>query len=122
MGRPVHFEISADDPARAAAFYQDVFGWKVDRWGEQEYWLLTTGEKSVPGIDGAVMPRQEPGAGTINTVDVADLEAAITAVTAHGGKVLFEPRDIPGVGRFVYAVDTEGNTFGLMQAFPNAAM
>jgi predicted enzyme related to lactoylglutathione lyase len=28
--RIVHFEIPADDPARAIAFYQSAFGWSFD--------------------------------------------------------------------------------------------
>ena len=32
MPRVVHFEIAADDPDKAAAFYQEVFGWKIVKW------------------------------------------------------------------------------------------
>ena len=32
MLRVVHFEIESNDPGKAAAFYQDVFGWKVIKW------------------------------------------------------------------------------------------
>ena len=42
MGRVVHFEIHADDPERAVAFYTGVFGWTVNRYGDMPYWLLTT--------------------------------------------------------------------------------
>jgi predicted enzyme related to lactoylglutathione lyase len=28
----VHFEIPADDPERAARFYRDLFGWKIDKY------------------------------------------------------------------------------------------
>lgn len=27
----VHFEIPADDPERAKAFYSDIFGWKINK-------------------------------------------------------------------------------------------
>jgi predicted enzyme related to lactoylglutathione lyase len=38
MPRVVHFEIAANDPDKAAAFYQEVFGWKITKWeGPQEY-------------------------------------------------------------------------------------
>ncbi len=40
MPRVVHFEINADDPERAAKFYQNVFGWKIKKWeGPIDYWL-----------------------------------------------------------------------------------
>jgi predicted enzyme related to lactoylglutathione lyase len=32
MPRVVYFEIPADDPERAAKFYKEVFGWKIDKW------------------------------------------------------------------------------------------
>jgi len=42
--RIVHFEIPADDPQRAAAFYKKAFGWKIEKWpGPMEYWMVTTG-------------------------------------------------------------------------------
>ena len=28
MPRPIHFEIHADDPDRAVAFYKGLFGWE----------------------------------------------------------------------------------------------
>ncbi len=41
MSRVVHFEIPADDPARAVKFYEKVFGWKFQKWeGPMEYWLV----------------------------------------------------------------------------------
>src|SRR5262249_26811586 len=41
MPRVIHFEISADDPQRAADFYARVFGWKITKWdGPQPYWLV----------------------------------------------------------------------------------
>lgn len=44
MARIVHFEIPADDPERAIKFYEDVFGWEVQKWeGPFDYWLVTTG-------------------------------------------------------------------------------
>src|SRR5439155_2181220 len=43
MSRVIHFEIPASDPERASAFYQKVFGWKIEKWpGPMEYWLVTT--------------------------------------------------------------------------------
>ena len=40
MPRVVHFD--AQDPERAVRFYERVFGWSAQRWGSEEYWLLTT--------------------------------------------------------------------------------
>jgi predicted enzyme related to lactoylglutathione lyase len=53
----IHFEIPADDPKRATAFYKDVFGWSADKFPEFDYWLLVTTEvdkKGNPKSPGAV--------------------------------------------------------------------
>ena len=81
MGRVVHFEIHADDPERAVAFYSNVFGWTVSRWGENPYWMIETGPRDEPGIDGGLMERQGEVDGTaviafVCTVDVLPISVA----------------------------------------------
>ncbi len=120
MPRVIHFEVAADDPDRAVKFYQNLFGWKIDKWdGPQDYWLVTTGAKKEPGIDGAIM-RRMPGMTTINTVDVSSVDEFTQKVVAAGGKVVMPKDTIPGVGYFAYCADTEGNVFGMMQNDPSA--
>lgn len=115
MPKVIHFEITADEPERAVDFYRKVFGWKIQRWeGGPPYWLVDGGEGE--GIGGAIMPRGDLGQAVINTIGVASIEQAMADVRAAGGQVLMDPPDeIPGVGRFAYAKDTEGNTFGILQ-------
>lgn len=121
MGRVVHFEITADEPDRAAAFYRKVFGWEVADWGGADrYLVVTTGPADEAGINGAIMPRQEHRQAVINTVDVAGWEQAAEAVRQAGGQVLMEKTAIPGVGYFAYCVDTESNIFGILEAVPAA--
>ena len=71
MPRPIHFEISADDPERVFAFYNQVFGWTASKWeGPIEYWLITTGEEGTAGINGGLMRRMDPDDTTVNTIEV----------------------------------------------------
>jgi predicted enzyme related to lactoylglutathione lyase len=120
--RVVHFELPADDPDRCARFYADVFGWKTEKWGgPTDYWLVTTGEAPEVGIDGGIGRRQGPEDQITNTIDVADLDAAITAVEAAGGTITNPKHPVRGVGWLAYAADTEGNPFGMMQSDPSAA-
>jgi predicted enzyme related to lactoylglutathione lyase len=122
MPRVIHFELCADDPERAVQFYQKVFGWKINKWeGPQDYWLVSTGDPSAPGIDGAIMRRDPSMPGVINTLDVVALDDALAMVTSSGGTVVAPRMTIPGVGYFAYCQDTEGNTFGMMQNDPAAA-
>ena len=120
--RVVHFELPADDPDRAAKFYADAFGWKVEKWGgPTDYWLVTTGEAPEPGIDGGIGRRQDADDQITNTIDVPDLDAAVAAVEAAGGRITRARAPVPGAGWLAYAVDTEGNPFGMMQADESAA-
>lgn len=122
MARVVHFEFAVNDPVRAIAFYENVLGWKVMKWeGPVDYWLLTTGEQDQPGIDGALMRRQDDWPDVINTIDVEDLEATVAAAEANGGKRVTPRSVVPGVGYMSYVIDSEDNIFGLMQSAPTAA-
>ncbi len=121
MPRIIHFEIPADDPDRAVAFYKKVFGWKIDTWGgPMNYWLVTTGEDKEPGINGAITEKSENVPATTNTVSVQSFDEAVKKITAAGGKVLMPKMAVPGIGYMTYCKDTEGNTFGIMQMDPSA--
>jgi predicted enzyme related to lactoylglutathione lyase len=127
MPRVVHFEIHAEQPERAVAFYRTVFGWDITKWdGPVEYWLIKTGPDGTPGINGGLVPRRGPIDGQaviayVCTVDVSALDEYLRKVTAHGGSVALPRMAVPGVGWLAYAKDTEGNIFGMLQADPKAA-
>lgn len=117
MSRVVHFEITAKDPERCKKFYQDAFGWKMQKWeGPMEYWLVMTGDEKIPGIDGG-MGRREEEAGQLvtNTIDVANVDEALKKVAAAGGTVVRPKSAVPGVGWLAYFQDTEGTLWGMMQ-------
>jgi predicted enzyme related to lactoylglutathione lyase len=116
MPRAVHFEIHADDVQRAAEFYLATFGWKVDKWdGPAEYWLLTTGDDSQPGINGGLMKRMDPSGRVYNSIDVPSVDEYSSKVEEYGGKLVLPKMPIPGVGYLAYCQDTEGNIFGIVQ-------
>ncbi len=122
MNRVIHFEIQADNIERAKKFYENALGWKISQMmtkekGGMDYWGVTTGE-GTPGINGGLY--QRPTAGDKFylydcTIEVKDIDVAIAAVKANGGTITKEKSEIPGVGLFAGAKDTEGNRFGLMQ-------
>lgn len=137
MSAPVvHFEIQASDPDRARSFYKDVFGWSDNHMDDMDddYWLLTpTGEDPAAvaetgpslGIGGGMLVRPgappEDGAAVnayVCVLQVDDIDAIQAAIPEHGGKITVPPMDIPGIGRALYAKDTEGNLFGVIQPVP----
>jgi uncharacterized protein len=140
MAKPnpvVHFEMGYQDKERMIKFYEGVFGWQTQKMGPEmgNYVVAITGE-SDPKTGRPVQP------GTINggfyqktdnplshapsvVISVDDVRAAMKAVEAAGGKILgamgqngeqlMEPQDIPGVGLWISAMDTEGNRFSILQ-------
>ncbi len=125
MARVVHFEIHAQSPERAIAFYAAVFGWSFTHLPQLDYWMIATGEGA--GIDGGLMRRQGPPPSEgqavnayVCTLAVDDLDDAMKAGVAAGGSVALPRMPIHSVGYVGYLKDTEGNIFGLHQADPNA--
>ncbi len=121
----VHFEMPYSDRQRMAGFYERAFGWEMQMLGKEvgNYVLATTTdtENSRPTKPGAInggffpnkpdSPAQHPSV----VISVNDIAVAMDSVNAAGGKVLGEPMDIPGVGRYVAFLDTEGNRASMMQ-------
>jgi predicted enzyme related to lactoylglutathione lyase len=126
MNPVVHFEMPAEDRNRMAGFYSEVFGWQTQMFGEEmgNYVTVTTSESDengrpkMPGtINGGFFPKKDdwPAQYPSLVIAVDDIADAIKKVTKANGKVLGEPNDIPGVGKYVSFFDTEGNRVSLLQ-------
>lgn len=129
--RPVHFEIQADDPERAAKFYRDVFGWEITKWegGPIEYWMVMTApkESKEPGINGGLLrrPAQTPPkeCGTnasVLTMQVESYDEIAAKIEKAGGVVAMPKFALPGMAWQGYFLDTEKNVLGIHQPDPNA--
>lgn len=122
MSRPVHFEIHASNPQSLIDFYTQLFGWSFSKFPAGEYWMINTGPESQPGINGGLLPRPGPGAGTmaspnafVITVDVDSLDASMAKAQGVGGMVCVPKMAVPGIGWLAYFKDPDGNIFGMMQ-------
>jgi predicted enzyme related to lactoylglutathione lyase len=121
MNRFTHFEFATADLEKTAAFYRQVFGWDIQKWeGPVDYWLVTTGDTSTLGINGGLMLTGGDLTGTINTIEVEDIDAAVARVLANGGEIIFEKQPIPSVGYQAYFKDNCGIVVGLHQVDPTA--
>ena len=129
MSRVAHFEIHADDPARAIGFYENVFGWQFSKWdGPQDYWLIKTGEADERGIDGGLMRRMggTPTDGQavnayVCTIMTTAVDDDVNKAMTSGGSMAIPKMAVPGIGWLAYVKDTEGNIFGVMQEDASAA-
>ena len=131
MNPVVHFEMPASDRTRVANFYTRAFGWKTQMMGEDmgNYVIATTTEvdekgrpKSPGAINGGFFPKHDDMPAQYPSVVIAvdDIKAAVKKVADAGGKVVGEPMEIPGVGKYVSFFDTEGNRVSILQ--PNQRM
>ena len=119
----VHFEIPADDVARATSFYEKTFGWKIKKFqmppGSQEYYSVLTRKKGAPGIDGGLMKRNMPGQPFTNYINVPSIDDMSQVVQANGGTIVLPKQEIgPNMGWISVFKDTENNMIGLHQAPP----
>jgi len=122
MGKVVHFEIPADNLARAKKFYNTVFGWKIDDYPEMQYTILRTTEtdakgmpKEVGAINGGMLERQDPVRAPIVTISVDNMEQATAKIETNGGKIIRPKIAVGDMGFAAYFRDTEGNVIGLWQ-------
>jgi predicted enzyme related to lactoylglutathione lyase len=128
MNPVVHFELPYENRERIARFYQTAFGWQMQMLGEEmgNYVVATTAQSDAkPGapagaINGGFYERKPDWPAQYPSVVIAvpDVSAAMRSVSAAGGKVLGEPMDIPGVGRYVAFFDTENNRLSMLQPLP----
>jgi predicted enzyme related to lactoylglutathione lyase len=116
MARIVHFELPYDDGGRARKFYEEVFGWLVQGWGEMPtYQLATTGSDGL-GIDGALYQRRQPDLGVLVYVAVPDVIDALDRAERAGATVVQPKTQIGGVGYSAVLRDPEGNLLGLFES------
>lgn len=117
MATIVHFDVPADDPQRAKAFYGALFGWKFELpEGMEDYYLFeTTDLEGSPAVGGGLGRRGAPDQRIMNYFGVADLDAGIARVAELGGAITMPRTVVPGFGYLAICTDTEGNAFGLWE-------
>ncbi len=115
MGRIVHFEIPSENPEKSLDFYSKTFGWKAQKWGEMDYWLFETGETKNPGINGALIKKQQHFTTVINTINIDNIEQTMESISKNGGEVISPVMDLPEVGKIAYFKDPDGNVFAVIE-------
>jgi uncharacterized protein len=120
----IYFEIQADRPERAIAFYSKVFGWKFSevRGLPVSYWMIETG-----GSRGGLLERPAktppPECGTnafVCSLEVEDFDRTAKTIAQLGGIVALPKFAVPNTCWQGYFVDPEGNTFGIFEVDANA--
>ena len=116
----VWFEIPADNPERATAFYSNLFSWKINPFpGNSDYLHIGTGGAD-NSPDGALKRRKHAGEPVVNYIGVDSVDKFADEVAKLGGKICMAKTAVPQMGYFAVCQDTEGNAFGLWESDPAA--
>ena len=111
-------DLSTPDPARAANFYSEVFGWGTQP-GQDDYLHITNGSDYIGGIPPASRraPHEPPHWMIYFQVD--DCDATSARAKELGANIFFGPETIERVGRMTFLADPQGAAFALFQPLPH---
>jgi predicted enzyme related to lactoylglutathione lyase len=109
-------ELATSDPTAAFAFYSATCGWEktesMDMGPMGTYQMFGWPAPSIGGIYARPAGQVGPVA-WLHYVRVPDLDRAVAAVQAHGGKLCHGPHDVPGGSRVAQCQDPQGAAFAL---------
>jgi predicted enzyme related to lactoylglutathione lyase len=112
-GTPSWVDLGSPDPAKAAEFYDALFGWQEVSQGPVEetggYMMFHLVGKDVAGLG----PGEHPAWTTYITV--ADVDAIAAVVEANGGTTIVPPMPVLTAGRMAVFTDGEGAPFAAWQ-------
>ena len=127
----VHFEIPSDDIERSKKFYNDLFGWKIEKLASadnsqltsaadgqpMEYWMVTTtDDEGNKALGGGMMKRQMPEQRITSYISVKSVDEYSSKVEKVGGKVV-APRHAVPISHFALIQKTTVSLYGsLMRA------
>jgi predicted enzyme related to lactoylglutathione lyase len=114
-------ELATPDTQRAAAFYTALFGWTTQTQDMGTGMIYTTflNEGVMAAGMYALTPEMEgmtPHWAVYFAVEDCDADAA--RARDLGARIVIEPADVPGVGRFAVVEDPQGATFAIIRMLP----
>ena len=120
-----HFAIHIDDMERAKKFYDEVFDWGFNSYGQADFLQIKADKTENGELIGAMQSRKYSPVtdriiGLECTIAVESIDNIITKVITNGGQILMPKTAIPYVGWIAKFLDTEGNLICGMQ-YDNAA-
>jgi predicted enzyme related to lactoylglutathione lyase len=110
-------EVVTSDPELTKTFYTKVFDWSVSCVPQGDlgtYWMLNNGSVGVAGVRPAPpLPTHQAFWLCFVAADDVD-ESALRAEQLYG-RVLTDPLDVPGFGRFSTLADPLGGVFAILK-------
>jgi len=117
----VHIELNSTDPAKAKAFYDQLFDWEMKDMplpgsspdANEIYTTINVGGGTGGGIMRQMMPNA-PSAWLAYAL-VKDLRAATDKAAALGATIIKDVSEVPGMGYLSIIKDPTGAFLGLWQ-------
>ncbi len=107
----VHIEISTRNHEESIKFYQELFGWKVERFPEMNYttWAASEG----PGGGFSPIGDDNKAGDILVHISSDDIEADLKRAKSLGATILQEKSEIPNIGWWGVFRDPTGNKIAL---------
>ena len=115
-----HIEIPTTDVAKSKAFYENVFGWKVEVDPATDYTMWTPDDGAGGGFNLVKEPCKCGEAGCLVYISVASVDEKAKEVKAAGGKVVKGKTAVGDVGWYVLFEDPAGAAVGLWESAKKA--
>ncbi len=123
MNKVSHFEIPYEDQERAQKFYEEVFGWEINKCSAEGYYLAFTTKSdpntmmpSEPGaINGGLLKRDSTVKHPLLVIDVPNIDEHIKKIEDAGGELIMPKVSVGDSGFFARVADTEGNVISIWQ-------
>ncbi|MBK1880539.1 VOC family protein [Pelagicoccus mobilis] len=120
-------ELATDNPAKAIAFYTEIFGWKTEEMempcqdadgntSTNTYTVLVNGEEKVGGILAKSPEQANAPTAWMPYLTVDNVDQSVEKIFDLGGKVIAPPFDVPVEDgpRIAIIQDPGGATLGII--------
>ncbi len=118
-GKVVLVELVTPDLDASKRFYSSLFGWtfQESQAGKLQYAEAMLDGRVVGGlIHKDLPPGDQHKPAWLTFISVRDVDAAKTAATAKGAKVLFGPQNMPNRGKEAVFADPQGAVFAVIDS------
>jgi predicted enzyme related to lactoylglutathione lyase len=112
-GDITHIDIPVADLEQGRAFYQALFGWRIEEIPGFEGYPMWQAPNGVSG--GGLAPRSEDFSQPRSYVEVDSIDDTLATAVEHGGTVLMGRQPITDTSWWAVLEDPDGNVIGLYE-------
>lgn len=116
MGNPfVYVQLRSQDLPAAKRFYRELLDWELQEapGGDAAYTEIVVGEGTAGGMMSC--PAPEAPSHWLPYIGVHDVEEVTRRAEELGGRVILQPTEVPGKGRYSIVLDPSGASVAFWQ-------